>query len=126
MNHQSESQLQEQICNYLSMICRKYKFIYFSVPNEAWGAGRSKKKLSGAEYGKINHFKKMGMTSGVSDLIIGHKGKMFCLELKLPKGKQSESQIIFMNNCKTAGVEYGIVRSLDECKSCLEFWGITE
>ena len=123
---QSESQLQEQICNYLSMVSGQNNFIFFSVPNEAWGAGRSKKKLSGAEYGKINQFKKMGMTSGVSDLIIGHKGKMFCMEVKLPKGKQSESQIIFMNNCKTAGVEYGIVRSLDECKSCLEFWGVVK
>lgn len=120
----TESNLQEQICNYLSMICRRWEFIYFSVPNEAWGAGRRKKKLSGAEYNKINQFKKMGMTPGVSDLIIGHNGKMYCMELKSPKGKQSENQIIFEKNCHRAGVEYRIVRSLEECTAVLKEWGV--
>ena len=55
--------------NFLSMICRQYGFLFFSVPNEGRPAG-----VEGKTLGAIN-LKKMGVLPGVSDLVIGYRGK---------------------------------------------------
>ena len=127
----TESNLQEQICNYLSMICRRWNFIYFSVPNETLMTVLKAFRIDKNTCFKLlSHFKKMGMTPGVSDIIIGHDGKMYCMELKLPdtdkkKYEQSNNQIIFEANCHRAGIEYVIVRSYEEAVRQMRIWGIT-
>lgn len=52
--------------------------------------------------------------NGVPDIILIHKGQFIGLEVKQPKGKQSDNQKIFENNCKKAGGQYHIVTSLDD------------
>lgn len=124
MNHNpSESQIQESICEYFSIICQRRKFIYFSVPNESLSP-RNGKKLSGPEYGRVNKLKKIGLLSGVSDLAIVHLGLVYFMEVKKPKGKLSEPQKLFRQNALNAGAEYAVVRSVDEARACLEVWGI--
>lgn len=72
----------------------------------------------------LTKFKKMGMTPGFSDLVIGWQGRMFCMEVKNEKGKQSENQERFEQWCSSCGIPYRVVRSLDEAQSVMVEWGI--
>ena len=114
-----ESVIQESIVNFLSMICRQYGFLFFSVPNEATVKG-----TDGADFGRAINLKKMGVLPGVSDLIIGHRGKMYCLEVKNETGKQSERQKFFEAWCIECGIPYTLVRSVDDVHEALKKWGI--
>ena len=126
----TESNLQEQICNYFSMICQRWNFIYFSVPNESLMTVLTAFRIDkNTCFRLLSHFKKMGMTSGVSDLIIMHEGKSYCMELKLPdtdkkKYTQSNNQMIFEKNCIKTGVPYAVVRSIKEAEKQMKIWGV--
>jgi len=122
----SEASIQIAIVEYLSLICRSHKFIFFSIPNESM-TPKDGKKLSGKEYGRINRLKKMGLTPGVSDLEIVYKGSAYFLEVKRPGragSRLSESQNIFMKNSSAAGARYAIVRSVDDVIDALRIWRI--
>ena len=116
-----ESVIQEQIVNYLSMICRQYGFLFFSVPNESITSGKT-----GADFGRAINLKKMGVLPGVSDLVIGCRGKMYCLEVKNEKGKQSDRQKNFEAWCDDCCIPYVLVRSIDEVQKTLNEWGIVK
>ena len=116
-----ESIIQEQIVNYLSIFCRAHRFLFFSVPNEATVKGKT-----GADFGRAINLKKMGVLPGVSDLIIGHNGKMYCLEVKNEKGRQSERQKNFERWCADCGIPYILVRSVDDVHEALKKWGIVK
>jgi hypothetical protein len=114
-----ESTIQEQIVEFMSAISRKYHFIFFAVPNEAM-MSTGKKRL----HALMAKFKRMGLTPGVSDLVIGHRGRMYCMELKSQRGRQSDNQKIFEAWARSCGVPYEIVRSLNGAIACLKLWGI--
>ena len=116
-----ESVIQESIVNFLSMICRQYDFLFFSVPNEATVKGKT-----GADFGRAINLKKMGVLPGVSDLIIGYRGKMYCLEVKNEKGKQSDRQKNFENWCIDCDIGYCVVRSVEDVQNVLKDWGIVK
>lgn len=116
-----ESVIQESIVNFLSMICRQYGFLFFSVPNEATVRG-----VEGKDFGRAINLKKMGVLPGVSDLIIGCRGKMYCLEVKNEKGKQSDRQKFFEAWCADCGIPYILVRSVDDVHEALKEWGIVK
>jgi len=116
-----ESVIQEVIVNFLSMICRQYGFLFFSVPNEATVKGKT-----GADFGRAINLKKMGVLPGVSDLVIGHRGKMYCLEVKNEKGRQSDNQKNFEAWCADCGIPYVLVRSIDDVQKTLKDWGIVK
>jgi hypothetical protein len=57
---------------------------------------------------------KMGMVAGVADMtLLGDRGIIF-IELKTPKGKQSETQKQWQQICETAGYQYRIIRSVKQ------------
>lgn len=114
-----ESVIQVSIVNYLSMICRQYGFLFFSVPNESITSGKT-----GKDFGRAINLKKMGVLPGVSDLVIGHNGKMYCLEVKNENGKQSTRQKNFEQWCAECGIPYVLVRSVDDVHEALKEWGI--
>lgn len=60
-----------------------------------------------------------GVMSGVADLYINHKGRHFWVEMKTPTGKQSPKQIEFEEKAKKCGVDYYVIRSLDEFKQLI-------
>lgn len=111
----SESEIQIQIVEYLSLIPN---IVYFSVPNELAG------KLTGAQLNRMKKHVKMGLKAGTADLIIGHKGRMFCMEVKTPKGRQSDNQKDFMKDVYKAGCEYALIRSFESAVDTLRIWGI--
>lgn len=88
------------------------------------GSGEKEKNLSGSDYNKINELKKMGMLPGCSDLCIVYNGKAYFLEVKTDKGKQSDAQILFMDNVLRAGCEYAVVRSVGDVEWVLKKWGV--
>lgn len=55
--------------------------------------------------------------NGVPDIILIVDGKFVGLEVKAPKGKQSESQKDFEAGCKQAGGCYYIVTSIEDVKA---------
>jgi len=121
----TESQIQQNICTFLSLIAYQTGIVYFSVPNEGIMSVLIAFKVPKVTCFKIvNHFKKMGLLPGTSDIIIIHKGMAYCLEVKKPGGKQSKDQILFMRNVIASGGRYEIVYSLDGAKKQLIKWGI--
>ncbi len=120
----SESQIQISIVEYLSLMARRHGFIFFSIVNEAYGIGKGKGQLTGQEYGQIALLKKQGLTAGVSDLEIVHKGKAYFLECKKHNGQLSEAQKLFRQNALNVGAEYAVVRSVDQVIESLKVWGI--
>jgi len=121
----TESKIQQNICTFLSLIAYQTGIVYFSVPNEGIMSVLIAFKVPKVTCFKIvNHFKKMGLLPGTSDIIIIHKGMAYCLEVKKPGGKQSKDQILFMRNVIASGGRYEIVYSLDGAKKQLIKWGI--
>lgn len=118
MNH-PESDLQVELVEYLEYFEKKDCFTFFAVPNEALGKARS-----GAGIARMKRLQKMGLRSGVADLIFFKRGRAYCLELKSKVGKQSESQKNFESICLFVGVPYVVARSFNEAVSVLKEWGI--
>ncbi|MFA6972882.1 MAG: VRR-NUC domain-containing protein [Gallionella sp.] len=52
--------------------------------------------------------------NGIPDIIVIKDGFFVGLEVKAPKGKQSESQKEFEKGSKAAGAEYYLVKSIDD------------
>lgn len=122
-----ESIIQETIVNYLSSISTAYGFVFFSVPNEGLvQLAKSLKVQDRLAFALIAILKKMGMRTGASDLVIGHQGRMYCLEVKNEKGEQSTDQLLFEAWCLRAGIPYVVVRSVDDVMHWLKEWGIVE
>jgi hypothetical protein len=66
----------------------------------------------------------MGLTPGTSDLILGHRGRMYAVEVKTPRGAQSDRQKIFEVWCHDCGIPYAVVRSVEELMARMVEWGI--
>ncbi len=115
-----ESTIQMQIVEYLSIISNRFGFVFFSVPNEGALTAAGGKSV----HGMIANFKKMGMTPGVSDLIIGHEGKMYCIEVKNETGRQSKVQGYFQAKAEGTRIPYAIARSVDDVVELLKLWGV--
>ena len=121
----TESKIQQNICTFLSLIAYQTGIVYFSVPNEGIMSVLIAFKVPKVTCFKIvNHFKKMGLLPGTSDIIIIYRGMAYCLEVKKPGEKQSKDQILFMRNVIASGGRYEIVYSLDDAKKQLIKWGI--
>lgn len=82
----------------------KPRYDIFSVPNEAtWNN---------------NNFKALGVRKGVSDLVIVME-KVIFIEMKDPKGSQSDEQIDFEQVVKDLNHNYYVIRSLEEFKQLI-------
>ena len=121
----TEAKRQTAICQYLSMIARQKKFIYFSVPNESLMMVLTIFKIpKQTRYQIVIFFKKMGLLPGVSDIIIIHKGKAYGLEVKTDTGTQSPDQILFEKRMIECGGKYEIARGVEDVVKVLKEWGI--
>ena len=74
----------------------------------------------------IENWRNTGYVAGISDITAIKKGRVVWIEFKRKKekyvkaGKQSKGQIDFMNNLKTHGGEYIVIRELDELTDYLK------
>lgn len=72
----------------------------------------------------MNKLKSMGLTPGVSDIVIAHADHAFFAEVKKPTGTQTENQKRFMRWCEATGCRYVIVRSIQDMLRALKDWEI--
>jgi len=106
-----ESDIQEQICDYLDEKKKTYLFRYFHVPN----GGKHKVWY-------LHKLVRMGMKSGVPDLVLEFPdGKMVYLEIKTDKGRLSEKQIIWQKVSKVLNTPHYVIKgSVDANMDVLE------
>jgi hypothetical protein len=81
--------------------------IFASIPNEGKNAIEQMRK------------KAIGMYAGFSDTIVIHFGKIFFIEFKDEKGRQSDKQKEFESKILANGFEYHICRSLEDFKKII-------
>lgn len=106
----SEDQLQQEcVIAFRNNYQIKNLGLVFSVPN-----GGSRHKV------EANKLKATGQLAGVSDLVVLLYQKTIFVEIKTPKGTQSESQIMFENNVTRLGFKYYIARSVEEFLKIIE------
>ena len=60
----------------------------------------------------------MGAYKGVPDRIMHYNGVVY-LEIKTPEGKLSEHQLKFQQQCLEDGIEYWIIRSIEDLEERL-------
>lgn len=65
---------------------------------------------------------RLGARKGVSDLLLFHDGKLFCLELKAPGGRTSKDQLSFIHDMERQGAYCQIATGIDEALKTLEKW----
>src|SRR4051812_2913967 len=91
MRRHEEDTLQQAVCNHLRAR---------HVPGTLWFAVPNGGKRNAREAGRM---KAMGVTAGVSDLILFRDRMFFALELKTTKGRISDSQAVFLGAFSAAG-----------------------
>lgn len=95
----------------------RYKYpnlaqLLFAIPN---GGSRNKAEAS--------RLKAEGVTSGVADLILLRANRFYgalCIEMKTPKGRQSETQKHWQQMAESTGNKYILCRSLDDFRTQVE------
>ena len=95
-----ESKIQSAIVKLL----RYEGYLVAAIPN-----GGERSKATGAI------LKREGVLAGHSDLNIYTGETVIFVEVKTPKGTQSENQIKFEETVKKMGYQYLIWRSIDDC-----------
>jgi Holliday junction resolvase-like predicted endonuclease len=68
----------------------------------------------------IQHHKNMGYVKGQPDLVAISNNKVFFIELKTQKGKQSKEQKEVEQEIKKRGMDYIVVRSLEDIREYLK------
>jgi hypothetical protein len=110
MKQKSEAKIQQEIVQYFRANYYQ-KGVIFAVPNEAWAKMGINKAVM---YKVFKTLQLTGMLSGVSDLVVALKGKVIFVEVKDHKGTQKPKQIIFQQNIENLGLQYHLVRSLED------------
>lgn len=103
----TEHQIQAQIIQYFNANYPNHRKCLFHVQQKASNA------LEGAR------FKTLGVTAGVSDLILLAPNQVYFIELKDQTGKQSDHQKAFQQQATSLNHIYRIIRSLEEFKALL-------
>ena len=62
----------------------------------------------------------LGAYKGSPDRIMHHRGKVVYLEIKTSGGKLSEHQEAFQSHCAHDGIDYWVIRSIEDLMKCLE------
>lgn len=96
-----ESKIQKEIVRAIKYMLPKS--VIWSTPNEG------KRNVRFASVLKDN-----GLLNGVSDLICINNGKIYFLEVKTEKGKQTEYQKEFQNKIESQGFQYHVVKSVQD------------
>jgi len=61
----------------------------------------------------------MGAYKGIPDRIMHYQGRVVYLEIKTPKGKLSEGQEDFWRQCENDGIDYWVIRSIEDLETLL-------
>ena len=117
----TEADIQIQVVEYCRLLEKQAGFLMFSCPNEAMGGARG-----GAGIGRMTKLKKMGLRSGVADLVFVKNHQVYFLEMKAPKGIVSANQKAFADDAWQAGAFYAVAYSFEEAVNQLKLWRMFE
>ena len=110
----AESRIQCAIVKFLSHALPK-TCLFYSVPNGGYGLPKA----------TAARLKREGLRPGVADLVILRQGGWTAyVEVKTDDGEQSDAQIEFADWCGENGVEYAVVRSIDDVEAALRAWNV--
>ena len=116
-----ESIIQQQICNYLSVV----GVFYFSILNEAAIMILKMFHIPDAvSYRIVSFLKKMGLLPGIPDICILANNTCYFLEVKNETGKPSKQQLIIHKALTDKGYKVAIVRSVEDVKTILTVWSV--
>lgn len=105
-----ESHLQRACKRWFNLQYPRLAPLLFAVPN---GGRRSAREAA--------IMKAEGIVAGVADmLLLAPSGRVLCLELKTPTGRQSEAQRLWQQAAEGAGYRYVVVRSFDDFRAAIE------
>ena len=107
-----EDDLQEAVCTMLKWGLPA-DGTFWAVPN-----GGLRHKLESARMTRT------GTRSGVPDLHIVYRGRLYCLELKSPTGQLSATQAQMISKLEACGVPTAVVRSTSLIERALKGWGL--
>ena len=107
-----EDDLQESVCTFLKWAL-PLDATYWAVPNGGLRHTREAARMS-----------RLGVRAGIPDLHVVYAGRLYCLELKAPKGTLSVSQVQVIDRLKQCSVPTVVVKSLGEVELALKAWGI--
>ena len=108
LSRNAEALIQKNIVDYIRL--RLKDSILFSVPNGTMVENIITRMILFL----------MGLKTGVSDLILLYQGKVYFLEIKTEKGKQSPEQKQFQKDVEKQGFIYLILRSLDDAERLVD------
>jgi hypothetical protein len=114
-----ESDIQIQVADWLRLFEASCGFIFFAVPNEGMGEAKT-----GAGLGRMARLKRMGLRSGVADIVLVKAGRAYFLEMKAPGGKWSDKQQLFAGDCFLVDAHYAIAYSFEEAQKIIREWRI--
>jgi hypothetical protein len=106
----SEQQIQRAIFEHLRWRAVPGAFA-FHVPNGGW---RSAVEAA--------IFKGIGVVAGIPDVVAIHDGKVFCLELKVDRGRLSNVQRDAHERLREAGATVATAYGIDEALGQLTEW----
>lgn len=107
----SETQIQRQLLAWLKTVCPSA--IVFAVPN-----GEHRNKITAAK------LKGQGVKAGAADLIVVKDGVIAFVEVKTDKGRLSDAQKNFRDQCAEHRVPYAVVRGINDLRAFLSEIGI--
>ncbi len=67
---------------------------------------------------------RLGVRAGIPDLHIVYRGRLYCLELKAPKGQLSATQVQMMRKLEVCGVPTAVIRELSDVTHIMREWNI--
>ena len=103
---QDESRLQMACVKWFRMQYPQHRKLLFSVPNGGY------RNLATAKRMKLE-----GAVAGVSDLILlipSHDFHGLCIEMKTPKGRQTDNQKEWQTHVEAHGYIYALARSVED------------
>ena len=68
------------------------------------------------------HLIRMGMLPGVADLCVIVDGKAHFMEVKSDKGRPSQAQLQFAQDCFEADIPYALVNNISDALKTLSSW----
>lgn len=107
-----EDDLQESVCTFLRWALPA-DATFWAVPN-----GGKRHTL------EAQRMSRLGVRAGVPDLHVVHLGRLYCIELKAPKGALSAAQAQMIDKLDQCGVPTRVCRSVEQVEHVLRGWGV--
>jgi hypothetical protein len=104
-NKLSEAQIQAACVTWIWNTHPETRGLFFAVTNNSEHVARAMQR------------KAVGLIPGVSDCLFIWRGRTYCFEFKTPTGRQSQAQIEWQRKVTYQGMDYYIIRSLEQFQS---------